>query len=262
MSQGAELLRPEQRGLDFIDAAVENKGKEAPMNIKQFTYDDSNLAYLVWSGDSAAAIDGGAVEEILDFIKREQLHLDYVINTHEHNDHTPGNRALLEATDAVNIPPAELVKKQQLTLGGATIEVVHTPGHTEDSIVFYHGHSLITGDTLFNGTVGNCYTRDYETYFNSLEKVLSFPPETKIFPGHDLFAYAIGIARGIDPENSYMTEYRKIKKRNPLFSTLEEELKVNPFIRFNDSALDAFRETLDRPLNTPFERWRAMMTIH
>ena len=232
------------------------------MNIEQFRYGDSNFGYLIYTKNEAAAVDGGAPEEILKFVRDRGLTLKYVTNTHDHWDHVPGNQTLLDKSGAEYISPVGLVDQKILQLGDEKVLITHTPGHTEDSLVMGSGGWLITGDTLFNCTVGNCYTRDYETYFSSLEKVLSFPPETKIYAGHDLFAYGVGVAKGIDPDNPFMTEYRKARKREPLYTTLEEELKVNPFIRFNDKSLDEYRKGLDMPLDTPYQRWRAMMTIH
>ena len=65
------------------------------MEIKQFRYGDGNLAYLVYNGKTAAAIDGGATDNILRFVKEHSLNLEYVLNTHDHADHTPGNSSLL-----------------------------------------------------------------------------------------------------------------------------------------------------------------------
>jgi hydroxyacylglutathione hydrolase len=74
--------------------------------------------------------------------------------------------------------------------------------------------------------------------------------------------YALGVAGNIDPVNPYLDDYRN--KYNPDFvvSSLEMELKVNPFIRFNDTVLDSYREKLNMSLDTPYERWRALMTVH
>ena len=232
------------------------------MKIKQFRFGDSNLAYLVCSGDRAAAIDGGSARAILDFLESESLILEYVLNTHEHSDHTPGNGKLLKETSAKNIRPAELCEIVHLPVGAERLEIFPTPGHTEDSIVFLADDWLITGDTLFNGTVGNCYTRDYERYFNSLEKILSFPAETRIFAGHDLIDYALGVAERIDPDNPYISSYRASCNPDFVYSTLKMELKVNPFVRFNDPSLDDFRKGLNMDLGSPYLNWRAMMSVH
>lgn len=236
------------------------------MKIKQFRYDETNLGYLLWSGSEAAAIDGGTPADILDFAAEKNLELKFVTNTHEHWDHIHGNDELLKNSDAVNITPDMMCKIKILTIGNEQLEAFSTPGHSEDSIVFYFDDnkvgSMITGDTLFNGTVGNCYTKEYELYFKSLAKVLRFPTATKIYAGHDIFSYTTNIIKQIDPDNPYLTEYKDSYVKDLLVTTLQQELKVNPFIRFNDQALDKYRSKLGMSLASPYERWRAMMSVH
>lgn len=232
------------------------------MNLKQFRYGDGNLAYLIYSGGSAAAVDGGAVEEILDFLNRNSLSLNYVINTHDHADHTPGNKMLLKNSKAGFLSTEELTVMKFLKLEQSSISVIPTPGHTLDSITFSYDDWMITGDTLFNGTVGNCYSGNYEIYFRSLESILNYPKNTRIFAGHDLVNYALGVVEELDPDNSLISEYRKRYNPDMVVSTLEMELKVNPFVRHNDTSLDVYRSKLGMPLNTAYERWRAMMSVH
>jgi len=75
-----------------------------------------------------------------------------------------------------------------LKLGKSEVRVIHTPGHTTDSICLYDGENLFTGDTLF---IGNCGRTDLpggstEEMFRSLHDViLKLPPSAVIYPGHD-----------------------------------------------------------------------------
>ncbi len=232
------------------------------MKLKQFRYSEGNLAYLLWSDDEAVAIDGGAVEEILDFISDNDLQLKIVTNTHDHSDHTPGNRQLLEKTGADFIASSDLNEKSGIQIGNESVSIISTPGHTMDSIVFSYGNNLITGDTLFNGTVGNCYSGNYEVYFQSLMKLVELPGDSIVYAGHDLVDYATGVIQKIDPGNPFLKQYEKGYNPVHVFSTLADELKVNPFIRFNDKTLDIYRASLRKPLETEFLRWRAMMTVH
>ena len=111
------------------------------------------------------------------------------------------------------------------------LRLYSAPGHSEDSVVFYTDGKLITGDTLFTGTVGNCYTKDYPQYFKTLSAVMAYPDETEIYCGHDIFEYATGVIREIDPDNTDFDAYLQIGKRQPLYSTIGMEKKVNPFVR-------------------------------
>ncbi|MCP4060085.1 MAG: MBL fold metallo-hydrolase, partial [Pseudoalteromonas sp.] len=65
------------------------------MNIQQFRYNADNLGYLVYSSGQGAAIDAGAVGEVIEFAKQNHIQIKYVTNTHTHHDHTSGNSGLL-----------------------------------------------------------------------------------------------------------------------------------------------------------------------
>ncbi|MBI3211822.1 MAG: MBL fold metallo-hydrolase [Simkania negevensis] len=75
-----------------------------------------------------------------------------------------------------------------LEVGDLTIEVIHTPGHTPGGVAFYLKKEgiLISGDTLFKGTMGNISfpTANKEKMWQSLKKLSTLPPETKVYPGH------------------------------------------------------------------------------
>ncbi|HQN67504.1 MAG TPA: hydroxyacylglutathione hydrolase, partial [Smithellaceae bacterium] len=136
------------------------------IRIEQFRYGD-NLAYLLYGKTEAMAIDGGAWQEILSFLERHTLSLRYVANTHRHYDHTPGDDHLLAKTNAAFLDCRTLADQERFLLDGEPVVVYRTPGHSEDSICFHAGNDLITGDTLFNATVGNCFTGDLRGFFES-----------------------------------------------------------------------------------------------
>jgi hydroxyacylglutathione hydrolase len=232
------------------------------MELRQFRYSNGNLSYLLIEGSSTAVIDGGAVREILDYLDEAGLTLDLVLNTHMHSDHTPGNEKLLAETEARFVPIDELIAQGGLELDGTRIQVIPVPGHSPDSIAFHFDGNLVSGDTLFNGTVGNCYTGDYETYFSSLKKLLALPPETRILAGHDLVEYAMGVAKDLEPDNPAIDRYLEKYEPDFVVTTLGDEKAANPFIRFDDPGLDQHRRKTGLPLETEYQRWRALMEIH
>ncbi len=67
----------------------------------QFRYGTDNLGYLIHGKSGAVAVDGGAVEDICDYLSREGLELDHIMNTHSHGDHTCGNAGLAEGPERV-----------------------------------------------------------------------------------------------------------------------------------------------------------------
>ncbi len=178
------------------------------------TSGDRTFSYLI--GDEAskegALIDPGYdAEKLLEHVKRAGLKLKYVINTHSHYDHTGANEPVLRATGAElaafgrgDVP---LRDGSVLRLGELELKILHTPGHTPDSICILAGDVLVTGDTLFVGKVGGTdYGEGARAQYESLhKKILTLPPETRIFPGHDV---------GLSPS-----------------STVGREKENNPFLR-------------------------------
>lgn len=75
---------------------------------------------------------------------------------------------------------------QTLKLGDTWLQILHTPGHTKDSISLYSAGSVFTGDTLFVGTIGRFERENASTLYVSLyEVLLALPPATVLYPGHD-----------------------------------------------------------------------------
>ena len=178
---------------------------------------DRNFSYLVAvdSLKEAVVVDPGTNPgEVLRFIENNGFKLRYIINTHDHFDHTGGN-ALLSKSTGAKIAMHENARSRHdidlrdgdvLSLGSLLLMIIHTPGHTRDSICIHVGNELITGDTLFVGKVGGTgYGQDALDEYNSLhEKLMKLPPETRVWPGHD---YGVRLS-----------------------STIGDELKENPFI--------------------------------
>jgi hydroxyacylglutathione hydrolase len=130
-------------------------------------------------------------------LKTKNLKLKYIINTHGHSDHTAGNQELRSSFNAkivahklshvkadIKINDGDTIKIAKIQ-----IKVIHTPGHTPDSIsLLVNNQKLLTGDTLF---VGECGRTDmpggssksmYDSLFN---KLLKLNDNIEVYPGHD-----------------------------------------------------------------------------
>lgn len=231
------------------------------MKIKQFQYNTDNLGYLVYGDTSAMAIDGGAVEEILSFASSRHLTLKYVTNTHSHPDHTTGNRPLLNHSQAKFLSINTLLQKGAIDIDGENIQVFHTPGHTVDSVCFYYDHILISGDTLFNGKVGRCFTGDHSGFLQSIKTLLALPHETVIYAGHDYVEEYMEFARNLEPNNVYIDGYIKNYDPDHVCATLADEIKVDPFLRFNDEKIMFILRKKGLPVKTELERWEALLSL-
>ncbi|MCK9460200.1 MAG: hydroxyacylglutathione hydrolase [Proteobacteria bacterium] len=231
-------------------------------SIRQFRYGADNLAYVVHAGGEAMAIDGGAAQEILGFLRERRLVLKIVTNTHGHGDHTPGNVALLGASSAALLEPSALSKRPEpIPLGGGRIEVIPTPGHSRDSITFYTGAAAITGDTLFNFTIGNCFTGDLGAFHASIRALMALPDATLVYAGHDYVRDSLEAAARLEPGNPEIAPCLGRYVPEHVVSTLGDERRVNPYLRFDEPSIVALLAARGLPIATERDRWRSLMSI-
>lgn len=231
------------------------------MNIRQFRYGADNLGYLLYGEKSALAVDGGDVSGMLDFINAQGLELKYVTNTHSHPDHTTGNRDLLEKSRAQFLDFNSLLKQRGIELDGENIEVFHTPGHTRDSVCFYCPPVLVSGDTLFNGKVGKCFTGDIDTFFNSIKTLIELPDSTIVYAGHDYVEEYMEFARQLEPDNPHIDTYLENYDPSNVCAILADEKNIDPFLRFNDEKIISILDKKGLSTETETDRWRSLMTL-
>lgn len=231
------------------------------LHVAQFRYSSDNLAYLIYGEEEAIAVDGGAVEEIERFLEENQLTLKHVINTHNHYDHTSGNDYLLKRHKARSLSCYHLSSQGHLLLENNTIVVHSTPGHTEDSLCFQVQRILLTGDTLFNGTIGNCFSGRDDLFYQSIKDIITLPRETIIYAGHDYVRDSIIFAKKLEPENEHLDHFMAHYDADYVHSTLADEFQINPYLRFNDEKMIAVMKRLGFSGITEWERWIFLMSL-
>lgn len=174
---------------------------------------DNGTYIVVDDRRDALLIDPAMGERVtIDAVKEQGLHLVEILNTHGHPDHIYGNAAVKEATKArlaihrldayrlgpkrpatpLPIPPCDaddLFEEGALSyVADLKLAALHTPGHTEGSTCFYFERErvLFSGDVLFQGSTGrwDLPGGDREQMERSLERVMTLPQETKVYPGH------------------------------------------------------------------------------
>ncbi len=241
------------------------------MFIKQFRYSRDNLGYLVFSDTQkvgqgvtqGVVIDGGNPDEISDFARARGIDIKYVTNTHCHQDHTCGNTGLLEKNPKARFIDCRSVRQGQvIDLVGEPLEILLTPGHTECDVCFKANDFLVTGDTLFNGTVGNCFSGDLGRFFTSLKTLMAFPLETNIYAGHDYVHDSMKMAASIEENNPDIAAYLDRYDPRLVVSTLADEMRVNPYLRFNAPGMMTQLEKSKMPLSTEEQRFFSIMEIY
>jgi len=158
-------------------------------------------SYLLASraGGEALIIDPvlEKVERYLQLIRELDLKLVKAVDTHLHADHITGLGALRDKTHCVtvmgentkaDVVSMRLAEGDKLSIEGISMEVLYTPGHTDDSYSFLMGDRVFTGDTLLIRGTGRTDFQNgdaraqYESLFG---KLLRLPDETLVFPAHD-----------------------------------------------------------------------------
>jgi hydroxyacylglutathione hydrolase len=231
------------------------------LTVVQFRYASDNLSYLVHGAVDALAIDGGAVDDMTAYAAKKNLVIRAVTNTHSHPDHTVGNQALLDQTGALFLEYGALIKKKTVPLESGTIRVLNTPGHTMDSVTFHFEDKIITGDTLFNGTVGNCFSGDLKAFYESINMLLALPEDTIVYAGHDYVKYAMAFAKLIEPDNKAINSFLKQYQYDNVLSTLRTERRVNPYLRFNEENIIRVLKQKRLSVDTEYQRWESIMAL-
>ena len=160
----------------------------------------ANFTYILVDEETGEALvidPSWDLEKIFYTLKKNSWKLEYIINTHSHFDHVLGNEQVAAATGAKiiqhNTSPLEkqipVDDGETIKLGKIQIRVLHTPGHSKDSICLVANEEMVfTGDTLF---IGNCGRTDLpgsdpaEMYHSLLDKVATLDESLIVYPGHD-----------------------------------------------------------------------------
>lgn len=183
------------------------------MFFKQLAAKEATLSYFFGCGSlgKSVAVDVVAGDEdwFIEEASKAGVKITHVIDTHVHADHYSGGRALAEKAGAnyclhasnhgrVHFDFHALHEGDVIEAGNVAIKVMHTPGHTPDSICLVVSDNrrakepwfILTGDTLFVGSVGRPDLAGKEEemadlLFDSIhDKILTLPDIVEIFPGH------------------------------------------------------------------------------
>lgn len=234
-----------------------------------------NFNYLVAcpeTGD-ALAIDPLDFKKCLAVAKDRGWTITQILNTHEHGDHTGGNRGIVKATGAKivahknagnRIPDIHRgVGAGDVIKVGSSVELecLDTPGHTMCHICLL-SHTdqpgLFSGDTLFNAGAGNCHNGGHPAeLFETFDKQLNaLGDDTLIYPGHDYLLNNLAFTLDREPDNQVAQEMvRKYKNQDPaeaLVTSMAQERDINTFFRLQSPTVveklaNEFPELGDRP---------------
>lgn len=193
----------------FADAAARRwyPGAEVPPDVRHHPHDphpSNGYLFVLQDGKTAALVDpAGLPATLLRAVNEGPYALRYILITHKHADHCdatadvarafPAAEIVMHRADASAIGPLArhaipVADGDELPFGdGASIRMLHTPGHTDGSSCFLFRSTVFSGDTLFAGSVGGVFA-DVSTYADLLASIRSklflLDDATVVMPGH------------------------------------------------------------------------------
>ena len=197
----------------------------------------STYSYVLASrrGGEALIIDPvlEKVDRYLKLMEELDLRLVKAVDTHLHADHITGLGALRDRTrcvtvmgeqSKVDVVSMRIADGDKLGVEGLSLDVLYTPGHTDNSYSFHFGDRVFTGDTLLIRGTGRTdfQNGDSRAQYESLQRLMRLPEETLVFPAHDY--------------------------KGDTVSTIGEEKRFNPRLQVRDA--DEYA-TLMASLNLP-----------
>jgi len=157
--------------------------------------------YLLSSGKGREALIIDPVlektDEYIFFLKKLDLKLVKVIDTHIHADHISGMKELHKQTDCVNVmgekSPSEVINikikdNEKIKIENIELTSMYTPGHTDCSYSFLMKDRIFTGDTLLIDGTGRTDFQNgnpVDQYHSLFDRILTLPEKTFVYPAHD-----------------------------------------------------------------------------
>ncbi|WP_320129308.1 MBL fold metallo-hydrolase [uncultured Sphaerochaeta sp.] len=147
-------------------------------------------------GGDAMIIDPGHVDiELINLIENNKFKLKSILLTHRHASHTEGVKTLLKiynptiyaAAISIYEYPVTIVRDREiLDICGLSVEIIHVPGHSLDSMAYKIDHALFSGDTLFCGRIGSTtgYMEKAVLIQSIYQRLMSLDENILLFPGH------------------------------------------------------------------------------
>ena len=228
-----------------------------PFNKEQKIYGlpvfKDNIIWLFVESKSVVVVDPGISKPVIEWIKKRNLELEYIFQTHHHLDHIGGSEELIkEWPKAKVIAPLKEKRRipfqdisvrdgDEIKILNKSFQIIDLIGHTSSHIAFFskdfNNPILFVGDTLFSAGCGRIFEGTHQEMYDSLKKISMLPKDTYIYCAHEYTKSNLQWALTINPNDKFLKkkllEVEKIlfEKRSTIPSILEEEMKINLFLR-------------------------------
>ena len=216
-----------------------------------------NYIYLIIEESTGitACVDPAVYEPVDSKLNELGKKLDFILNTHHHNDHVGANIQLQKKYDCkivgnekdkARIPGINIFLNEgdKFFIGNTHCEVIEASGHTIGHICYHFPEDKLVfcGDTLFSLGCGRLFEGTPDVMVESLLKIRSLPNNTKVYCAHEYTLNNANFALSLEPKNNKLKKKieqiktRRSKGLSTIPSTLGEEKILNPFLRFDNDA--------------------------
>lgn len=198
-------------------------------------------------------VDPGESSPVIAYFQENKLSLEGILLTHHHYDHTDG---ILEVLKTLGDAPVfsnstgpyehvthPVVEGDKIDIFGEVFEVLETPGHTPEHIVFYNPKALFSGDVLFTAGCGKTWGKTQEPMADSLLKLRELNDDCLVYCGHEYTLANINFAAIAEPDNEAIIKRQQEVTQKTLAGIpcvperLGVEKQTNPFLRFDTEIL-------------------------
>ena len=221
---------------------------------------DNYIYLLTQNGsDAVGLVDVGDAAPAIAALERRGLTPTQIFSTHHHDDHSGGNGAVkarypnakivAPKNEIARIPGIDIAVSEGdiVPFGTLSFKVIEVPGHTRGHIALWteDGNAVFSGDTLFALGCGRLFEGTPDQMVRSLAKLAALPPQTRIFCGHEYTQNNARFAVTVDPKNTALAQRAaeihilRAAGQPTIPSTIELELRTNPFLRADDPAIAA-----------------------
>jgi hydroxyacylglutathione hydrolase len=221
-----------------------------PLEIVTVPCRSDNYAYLVNGPDGTCLVDAPEAAPIMEALEARGWSLGALLITHHHPDHVDGVAELRARygckvmgpkAEEAKLPPLDVALEEGMNGGEGEAYTVPlmVPGHTLGHMAFHfpEAKAVFTADSLMALGCGRLFEGTPEMMWDSLQKFMAMPDDTKVYSGHEYTAANARFALSIEPDNAALQaraaeiEAKRDRGEPTVPSTVGEEKATNPFLR-------------------------------
>ena len=215
---------------------------------------EDNYIWLLHNNRYAVVVDPGDAAPVIAVLEKLNLTLAAILITHHHGDHIDGVPSLLAYRavpvyapqyEKFNFAHIQLVDGDEISLPEIVqnFRIIWLPGHTLGHIAYSNNDYLFCGDVLFSAGCGRLFEGTPAQMLSSLNRLKTLQLNTQVFCTHEYTTTNINFALGLEPNNEQLlarartVKQLRINQQPTLPTNIALELKINPFLRCDQSAI-------------------------